>query len=427
MSNPKKKTPQAAPLKAPRDKEKPGFYAVIPATVRYNKKIPMGAKLLYGEISALCNKHGYCWAGNAYFSKLYGVSGRTIIRWLTALKDNACIAVAFSFAPGKQEIQSRHITLNDTMPKVEVVTKMSPPPGQNSAAAAETAPDGAAKKSPHPQIKPSPATKSAPDAAAGMPLPPEPKDGPAAENAPEVVTKMSPPPDKNVAPVVTKMSSGGDKNVAENTTANTTQESSSASPLPGEISGAGPPRGACGAEAAAAGSLPEIFASVSDDLVFSPAFYPRAASLIAQNRIPDSGRPYIAWLFNFIKDCKHVENPRGYFYKLFFAPESLGLFLAKEKTRREKQEQEDKKARVTCPVCGTHFDTRETDSCPKCCLDAYSFHDESRLNTARRYLAWLEEHGLNADSADSFGEFFRSTNPKFPWRLPWLPDQEESA
>jgi len=44
-----------------------------------------GAKLLYGEITCLCNKDGYCWASNAYFSELYSKSGNTISRWISEL------------------------------------------------------------------------------------------------------------------------------------------------------------------------------------------------------------------------------------------------------------------------------------------------------------------------------------------------------
>ena len=67
--------------------EQPNYYAVIPAEVRYNPNINSNVKLLYGEISALSNKYGYCIATNDYFSELYSVSTRTITDWIKALED----------------------------------------------------------------------------------------------------------------------------------------------------------------------------------------------------------------------------------------------------------------------------------------------------------------------------------------------------
>ena len=69
----------------------PGYFAVIPATVRYDKNLTNGAKLLYGEITALSNKEGYCWATNKYFANLYDTSEKTITRWVKQLKDGGYI------------------------------------------------------------------------------------------------------------------------------------------------------------------------------------------------------------------------------------------------------------------------------------------------------------------------------------------------
>ena len=72
--------------------EKPNYYAIIPANVRYSSLKP-NAKLLYGEITALSNKLGYCFASNIYFAELYGVSKNTVSRWLSDLKKLGFITI----------------------------------------------------------------------------------------------------------------------------------------------------------------------------------------------------------------------------------------------------------------------------------------------------------------------------------------------
>lgn len=67
---------------------KKSYYAIIPANVRYDKNLNANAKLLYGEITALCNEKGYCWATNEYFASLYNTSEKTITRWISSLKDS---------------------------------------------------------------------------------------------------------------------------------------------------------------------------------------------------------------------------------------------------------------------------------------------------------------------------------------------------
>lgn len=70
----------------PVEDNRPGYYAIIPAEVRYDETLPASAKLLYGEISALTGKEGFCFAGNQYFAKLYGMRQETIARLVTKLE-----------------------------------------------------------------------------------------------------------------------------------------------------------------------------------------------------------------------------------------------------------------------------------------------------------------------------------------------------
>jgi len=71
---------------------KPSYYAIIPAEVRYSKLKP-NAKLLYGEITALSSKEGYCFATNNYFAKLYDVTKNTISLWVSQLNKEGFISV----------------------------------------------------------------------------------------------------------------------------------------------------------------------------------------------------------------------------------------------------------------------------------------------------------------------------------------------
>ena len=92
------------------------YYAVLPANVRYDKNITPNAKLLYAEITALCNDKGYCWAGNAYFAELYGVTKTSISNWISSLQKNGYIEVRFIYKENSKEIQSRHISIANNIP-----------------------------------------------------------------------------------------------------------------------------------------------------------------------------------------------------------------------------------------------------------------------------------------------------------------------
>lgn len=98
--------------------ERPGFYAVIPADVRYDDSIPANAKLLYGEISALIGREGFCYATNQYFAKVFRMNEDTITRLITKLEKAGYIhRILDRDTSGK--VERRRIYLNVSIPDIQ--------------------------------------------------------------------------------------------------------------------------------------------------------------------------------------------------------------------------------------------------------------------------------------------------------------------
>ena len=87
-------------------------YAIIPANVRYDKDLAPNAKLLYGEITALCNEKGYCWASNQYFAELYGVSILSIKRWVNSLVTKGYVYRTLTYKPNSNEVDKRILSID---------------------------------------------------------------------------------------------------------------------------------------------------------------------------------------------------------------------------------------------------------------------------------------------------------------------------
>ena len=88
------------------------YYAIIPSNVRYDQRLKPNTKLLYGEITALCNERGFCWAGNEYFADLYGVNKETISRWVSDLIKFGYLNREIIYKEGTNQIINRYLRIN---------------------------------------------------------------------------------------------------------------------------------------------------------------------------------------------------------------------------------------------------------------------------------------------------------------------------
>lgn len=94
------------------EEQQKSYYAIIPANVRYDKDLAPNAKLLYGEITALCNEKGYCWASNQYFAELYGVSVLSVKRWVNSLVNKGYVYRTLTYKPNSKEVDKRILSID---------------------------------------------------------------------------------------------------------------------------------------------------------------------------------------------------------------------------------------------------------------------------------------------------------------------------
>lgn len=100
---------------------KRSYYAIIPANVRYDKRLKANVKLLYGEITALCNEKRYCWARNKYFAELYGVDPLTVSRWISQLVKYGYVESRIKYVDGSKEIEARYLWLPEAFNNTESI------------------------------------------------------------------------------------------------------------------------------------------------------------------------------------------------------------------------------------------------------------------------------------------------------------------
>ncbi len=75
-----------------REVKRPHNHALIPWEVRYDEELSSTEKLFYGEITALAETQGYCYATNRYFAVLYAISPSQVSRIISKLKAKGLIS-----------------------------------------------------------------------------------------------------------------------------------------------------------------------------------------------------------------------------------------------------------------------------------------------------------------------------------------------
>lgn len=102
-----------------------GYYVILPTWLFDDDKIPWSLKRLYGIISSLAKKEGFCWASNKWLAEQLKISDRTVQRYLKKLKDWKLIDVEIDVEAGNE----RRITIGLPygQPLPQVTSEMSCP------------------------------------------------------------------------------------------------------------------------------------------------------------------------------------------------------------------------------------------------------------------------------------------------------------
>lgn len=78
------------------------FWSTIPTLLLEDKEIPIRAKKLYGLISSLCRKEGYCWASNKFLAEYSEIPIGTLRKYLKLLERKEWIKSEVSPEEGNQ-------------------------------------------------------------------------------------------------------------------------------------------------------------------------------------------------------------------------------------------------------------------------------------------------------------------------------------
>ena len=92
-----------------KENNNPNYFGILPANVRYDKKLKPMEKILYTEITALSNSKGYCYATNSYFANLYDVHKNTAGTWINNLEKLGYIKSKIIYETGTKNVKERQL------------------------------------------------------------------------------------------------------------------------------------------------------------------------------------------------------------------------------------------------------------------------------------------------------------------------------
>ena len=343
-------------------KNLPSFYAVIPAFVRYNKNLNPNAKLLYGEITCLSDKKGYCYASNNYFAKVYDVGRSSISNWIKNLVEEGFIRQEFIYAADKPVITERRLYLvfpENKPDQAEKINKLqNNEGGQNFDHGVVNSVNRGGQIIDQGVVNSMDRGGQIIDQGGGQNF------------------------DHGV---VNSMDRGGQFFGEIIIQANNTRSSSSdfleeedskqefkdigdSNKYPENIN---PPIAENSERDDEVLSLKQNLKQLNPSLIFDNVFYSEALDFISANSLDSE---YIIWIYDFCIKHKPL-NLDGYFYKVFFDPRLVELYRESPKPPQLKT--------LRCPVCGKEHNA-EDSFCPQCHLSVYDLNDPAKIEQQKQ-------------------------------------------
>ena len=90
---------------------KESYYMVIPSKI-WDSKLDAKSILMYGHITVLANKGGFCYANNKYFERVLDISTSTVVRKLNELESLNFIKRSIIYDDDNKTVKERRIYLN---------------------------------------------------------------------------------------------------------------------------------------------------------------------------------------------------------------------------------------------------------------------------------------------------------------------------